>query len=53
MLYLAALESDQFMYKGYSEEATKLTSIMNRLPYLHCVSHNSARQSTIQEFFHL
>ena len=43
--YIAALESDQiFMDKEYSEEATKLTSIMNRLSYLHCVSHNSTRQ---------
>ena len=39
--------------QGMLEEATKLASTMNRLAYLHYVSLDFARQSTIQEFFHL
>ena len=39
--------------KGHSEEATRVASTMNRLAHLHCVSLSSARQSTLEEFFHL
>ena len=39
-------------YKGFSEEATKITSSMNTLTYLHCQSLNSARQMTLKEYFH-
>ena len=39
--------------KGYSEEATTVASSMNRLTYLHYESLNSARQTTLDEFFHL
>ena len=38
--------------KGYSEEATTVASSMNRLTYLHCESLNSARQTTLDKFFH-
>ena len=37
--------------KGHSEEATRVASTMNRLAHLHCASLNSARQSTLEEFF--
>ncbi len=51
---IAALEAVQIFIdsKGYSEEATRITSTMNRLTHLHCTSLIFARQSTIQEFFH-
>ena len=38
--------------RGYSEEATRIASSVNELTYLHCASLESARQSTIEEFFH-
>ena len=37
--------------RGYSEEATRIASSMNALTYLHCGSLDSARQSTLEEFF--
>ena len=39
-------------YKGFSDEATKITSSVNALTYLHCQSLNSARQTTLEEHFH-
>ena len=39
--------------KGFSEEATRIASSMNKLTHLHCASLNSARQSTLDEYFHL
>ena len=39
-------------YKGFSEEATRIASSMNTLTYLHCQSLNSARQTTLDEYFH-
>ena len=38
-------------YKGFSEEATRIASSMNALTYLHCQSLNSARQTTLEEYF--
>ncbi len=51
---IAALEDVQMFMdsKGHSEEATIITSTMNRLTCLHCASLATARQSTISEFFH-
>ena len=37
--------------KGHSEEATRIATYANKLTYLHCASLQSARQSTLQEYF--
>lgn len=37
--------------KGYPEESTNISKAANKLTYLHCASLQSARQSTLREYF--
>lgn len=50
---IASLEDVQTFLdsRGYSEEATRIAASANRLTFLHCTSLNSARQSTLKEYF--
>ena len=38
-------------WRGFSEEATMIASSMNKLTYLHCESLNSAKQTTLGDYF--
>ena len=38
--------------RGFSEEAITIASSMNKLTYFHCESLNSARQTTLDDYFH-
>ena len=51
---ISALEDVQrFMdNKGHSEQATTISSVMNKVTELHCVSLSLGRQSTLQDYFH-
>ena len=49
---ISSLEAVQ-TFKGFSEDATRIASSMNKLTHLHCASLNSARQSTLDEYFQL
>ena len=49
---ISSLEAQAFLdSKGHSEEATMIGTSANKLTYLHCTSLQSARQSTLQEYF--
>ena len=39
-------------WRGFSEEAIMIASSMNKLTYFHCESLNSARQTTLDDYFH-
>ena len=39
-------------WRGFSEEAITIASSMNKLTYFHCESLNSARQTTLDDYFH-
>ena len=39
-------------WRGFSEEATTIASSMNKLTYLHCENLNSARPTTLDDYFH-
>ena len=41
-----------FGYKGFSDKATRTTSSVNALTYLHCQSFTSGRQITVEKDFH-
>ena len=38
--------------KGFLEEAARIATSMNKLTYFRCASLDSARQSTLDEYFH-
>ena len=39
-------------WRGFSEEAITIASSMNKLTHFHCESLNSARQTTLDDYFH-
>ena len=39
-------------WRGFSEEAITIASSVNKLTYFHCESLNSARQTTLDDYFH-
>ena len=39
-------------WRGFSEKAITIASSMNKLTYFHCESLNSARQTTLDDYFH-
>ena len=51
---ISALEDVQRFLdnKGHSEQATNISSMMNKVTELHCVSLSLGRQSTLQDYFH-
>ena len=50
---ISSLEEVQSIldWRGFSEEAIMIASSMNKLTYLHCESLNSARQTTLDDYF--
>ena len=51
---ISSLEAVQIFLdsEGHAEEATRVASSMNRVAFLNCKSLSSARQSTLEEFYH-